>query len=89
MHCAANSDDVRNLFSINGISVYSDCRFRKMASLYLRMLFLVYGTVVLSDARRKAIKVEEWTRPNHRLQGAYHFHNTLNLKRASENTLQE
>jgi len=33
------------------------------------MFCLVYGTVVLSDARRTAIKEEEWARPNHRVQG--------------------
>lgn len=57
-----------------------------MASLYLRMFCLVYGTVVLSDARRTAIKEEEWARPNHRVQGAYHFPYILNLKRVSEVT---
>ena len=58
-----------------------------MASFYLRTFFLVYGLVALSEARRTATKEGEWTRPNHRVQGVYHFLCTLNLKMISKNNL--
>jgi len=58
-----------------------------MASFYLRTFFLVYGMVALSDARRTATKEEKWTQQNHRVQGAYHFLCTLNLKMISKNNL--
>lgn len=58
-----------------------------MASFYLRTFFLVCGMVALSDARRTATKEEKWARPNHRVQGAYYFLCTLNLKMISKNNL--